>query len=160
MTRRSSLPSHQPAGYVCPFCAIVEGGSDPPFTVRDDVVDRTSATTAWIASRWWERNDGHVIVVPNEHVENMYALEPRLAGEVHETARRIALALRRAYGCAGISTRQHNEPAGYQEVWHYHLHVFPRYEGDDLYRSSWHDTTPADRLPYANRLRAALAAGS
>lgn len=151
------LTSHEPPGYACPFCAVVAGGDNSPSTVQDDVVDRTAATTAWIGSRWWERNPGHVIVVPNEHVENMYAVEPDLAGAIHETARRIALALRRAYGCQGISTRQHNEPAGYQEVWHYHLHVFPRYAGDDLYGSPWRDTAPAERLPYAARLRAALA---
>lgn len=159
MTSASSLPSHEPPGYECPFCAIVAGGGDPPLTAQADVVDRTSVTTAWIGSRWWERNPGHVIVVPNDHVENMYGLEPALAGEVHETARRIALALRRSYGCEGISTRQHNEPAGYQEIWHYHLHVFPRYTGDDLYRSAWHATTPDERRPYADRLRATLAGG-
>jgi histidine triad (HIT) family protein len=106
------------------------------------------------------RNPGHVIVAPNTHVENMYALEPELAGEIHEAARWIALALRQAYGCEGVSTRQHNEPAGYQDVWHYHLHVPPRNHGDDLYGSTWRDANPAERRPYADRLRAALAAGS
>jgi histidine triad (HIT) family protein len=120
------------------------------------VVERTESTTAWIGSRWWERNPGHVIVVPNEHIENMYCLPPELAAEVHETARRIAFALKEAYGCQGISTRQHNEPAGYQEVWHYHLHVFPRYDGDKLYGSAWRNTTPEQRRPYAELLRGAL----
>jgi len=155
----ASLPSHEPPGYECPFCAIVAGRDNPPFTVQDDVVLRTSATTAWVSSRWWERNPGHLIVVPDEHVENMYTLRPELAGSIHETARRLALALRLAYGCEGISTRQHNEPAGYQEVWHYHLHVFPRYEGDDLYGSRWRMTTPGERVPYADRVRKALADG-
>jgi len=49
------------------------------------------------------------------------------------SSRRAALALKEAYQCGGVSTRQHNEPSGYQDVWHYHLHVFPRYENDDLY---------------------------
>lgn len=83
----ASVPGHEPPSYVCPFCAIVAGRGDPPFTVQDDVVDRTAVTTAWIGSRWWERNPGHVIVVPNEHVENMYALRQELAGAIHETAR-------------------------------------------------------------------------
>ena len=151
-------PSHEPPGYVCPFCAIVRGAGTPPFTVQDDVVDRTETTTAWIGSRWWDRNAGHVIVVPNEHIENMYGMPRELAADVHETARRIALALREAYGCQGISTRQHNEPGGDQEIWHYHLHVFPRYVGDDLYGSPWRITMPEERLPYAENLRGALAA--
>ena len=135
---------------------LLPGKDNPPFTVQNDIVDRTTTTTAWISLRWWERNPGHVIVVPNVHVENMYGVGPDLAGAIHETARRVALALRRAYGCEGISTRQHNEPAGYQEVWHYHVHVFPRYAGDNLYGSSWRDTTPAERRPCAERVRAAL----
>jgi histidine triad (HIT) family protein len=150
------IPSHEPPGYACPFCAIVAGNRSDRLTEPEDVVERTPSTTAWISSRWWERNPGHVIVVPNEHVENMYALEQALAGSIHEAARRIALALRRVYGCEGVSTRQHNEPAGYQEVWHYHLHVFPRWPDDDLYGSPWRDTTPSERRPYADRLRAAL----
>ena len=125
----TSTPSHEPPGYACPFCAVVRGDDNEPFTVQDDVVDRTEATTVFIASRWWKRNPGHVIVVPNEHVENMYVLPRDLAGELHETARRIALALKEAYGCDGISTRQHNEPGGNQEVWHYHLHRLPALRG-------------------------------
>ncbi len=55
----------------------------------------------------------------------------------------------------GTSVRQHNEPAGNQDVWHYHMHVFPRYTGDDLYFTHpQRDFRPAEeRLPYADRLR-------
>jgi histidine triad (HIT) family protein len=149
-------PVHAPAGYECPFCTIVGGGENPPWTFRSDVVFRGDTTTAWINRRWWKNNAGNVVVVPNVHVENMYGLARELAGEVHETARRIALAMKAAYGCGGVSTRQHNEPAGDQEVWHYHLHVFPRYEGDDLYRSPHRLTTAAERRSYAERLVEAL----
>jgi histidine triad (HIT) family protein len=145
----SAIPSHAPPGYICPSCAVVGGKDNPPYTVQEDVVDRTEATTAWICPRWWKRNAGHVLVVPNEHVENIYGLRRELAADVHDTARRIAFALRDPYGCGGVSTRQHNEPAGYQEVWHYHLHVIPRYDGDDLYRSpgATRRPTSAGRMP-------------
>lgn len=50
--------------------------------------------------------------------------------------------------------RQHNEPAGNQDVWHLHVHVFPRYEGDDLYRSGAPSFAGEDeRLPYSTRMR-------
>lgn len=39
------------------------------------------------------------------------------------------------YHCDRITNRQHNEPAGDQHIWHYHLHVIPRYSGDDFYNS-------------------------
>lgn len=117
---------------------------------------RTDHTTAFVNARWWPSNAGHVLVVPNVHVENIYEVSPELAGHVHEAARRVALALKSTYKCDGVSTRQHNEPAGDQEVWHYHVHVFPRYSGDDLYgRNAEHRyTTPEERAPYAARLRA------
>lgn len=65
----------------------------------------------------------------------------------------MAMALKGAYACDGISTRQHNEPAGNQVVWHYHLHVFPRYNNDRLYTSTGYYTEPEERVPYAARLR-------
>ena len=45
----------------------------------------------------------------------------------------MALTMKVVYSCDGISTRQHNEPAGNQDVWHYHLHVTPRYKDDVFY---------------------------
>ena len=148
--------THEPRGYECPFCRIV-GGDDlpPPWTVQSDVVWRDEETTAWVNPRWWADNPG-IVVVPNVHVENIYGLERDLAGAVHETARRMALAMKAAYDCDGISTRQHNEPGGDQEVWHYHLHVFPRWAGDDLYASSFKMTTAGERVPYVELLRAEL----
>ena len=151
------MQTHAPPGYVCPFCAIVRGEDNPPWTSQADVVHRDEATTAWVNGRWWENNPGGAVVVPNRHVENMYGLDRELAGAIHETARRVALAMKVGFSCDGISTRQHNEPAGYQEVWHYHLHVFPRYDGDDLYGSTARLTTADERAPYAASLRSALA---
>ena len=96
-----------------------------------------------------------MIVIPTRHIENVYTLMPDVAVHVHEAARRIAIALKVVYQCDGISTRQHNEPAGYQEVWHSHVHVFPRYVNDHLYEQTHLHrlTSPAERSPYAECLR-------
>jgi histidine triad (HIT) family protein len=150
--------SHEPAGYECPFCAVVAGADNPPWVLQRDIVYRDEETTAWVNGRWWPNNPGAVILVPNQHIENIYVLERDLAGAVHETVRRVALAMKSAFGCDGTSTRQHNEPAGYQEVWHYHLHVFPRHLGDDLYGSEPRMSTPDERAPYVEGLREALGA--
>ncbi|MFN8421052.1 MAG: HIT family protein [Anaerolineae bacterium] len=149
--------THEPANYVCPFCTVINGGANPPpYTTQQDVIYRTPHVTAFINVRWWQNNPGHVLVVPNQHIENIYSLTPDIAVHVHEAARQVAIAFKRVYNCDGVSTRQHNEPAGYQEVWHYHLHVFPRYENDRLYdlNQSYRTTTPEERLPYAEKLRA------
>ncbi len=66
--------------------------------------------------------------------------------------------MRSAYDCEGTSTRQHNEPAGNQDVWHLHVHVFPRHGDDRLYEQhrSTRWVTPQERKPYADRLAGAL----
>jgi histidine triad (HIT) family protein len=148
--------SHEPPGYECPFCAVVGGADNQPWVLQRDIVYRDEETTAWLNGRWWPKNPGAVIIVPNRHVENIYGLERDLAAAIHETARRIAIAMKSAFACDGTSTRQHNEPGGNQEVWHYHLHVFPRYHGDDLYGSTPRMTTPGEREPYVSSLRRAL----
>lgn len=149
--------SHQPDNYVCPFCQIAGGiEQEDPWTKESDIILRSEAITAFISSRWWPNNPGHAIVVPNEHFENVYSLPDDLLAQVQSAGKRIALAMKAAYHCDGTSFRQHNEPAGNQDVWHYHLHVFPRYPGDDLYRLRGRTTTPEERLPYAKGLRRTL----
>ncbi|MBO3732732.1 HIT family protein [Glycomyces niveus] len=93
--------------------------------------------------------------MPTGHHENLYSIPADAYAAVGDLVREVAVAIRATYGCDGVSTRQHNEPAGNQDVWHLHVHVFPRYEGDRLYKTSplsgWAD--PADRQVYAERLR-------
>jgi histidine triad (HIT) family protein len=146
-----------PEGYNCPFCQIVAGIEDDSIeTVQADVVYRDETVTAFIASRSWPNNSGNAIVVPNQHIENIYDMPQEIAGCIHEAARQIAIAFMQTYGCTGTSTRQHNGKDGLQDVWHYHLHVFPRYANDQLYEltSERRKTTPAERLPYADKLKA------
>ena len=153
--------SHAPPGYACPFCHTARGGEGVPSLIAQaDIVLQNADVFACIAPHWWPANPGHVLVAPVAHVENLYAMPERLAGRVHEAARRIALAMKHGYGCEGVSTRQHNEPAGNQDVWHYHLHVFPRWSGDDLYlrQTQKRLAEPTERAPYGQRLRAARAA--
>ncbi len=99
-----------------------------------------------------------MLVIPNAHFENLYAVPDETLGAVYATAKRVALALKDAYGCEGTSTRQHNEPAGGQDVWHFHVHVYPRAQSDGLYEKHlsirWVEAD--ERAPYADRLRQSL----
>lgn len=153
------MHNHQPAGYVCPFCRLLRR-EETEHNRLDDVVRRANGATAFVAPRWWPNNRGHVLVVPDEHHEHLYDLPPAAGHAVHDLVREIAIAIRATYGCEGVSTRQHNEPAGHQDVWHHHVHVFPRYAGDALYRSAPLPgfASPEERRPYAERLRRHLAA--
>ena len=151
------MHSHAPKGYRCPFCQIASGiESENVLTRQSDIVYRDEILTAFIGSGQWPRNLGHVIIIPNAHYENIFDLPPELGEPIQRLARAVAFAMKHEYGCDGISTRQHNEPAGNQDVWHYHLHVFPRYVGDELYTSARRDIEIEERSEYAARLRPQL----
>ena len=151
--------THEPAGYDCPFCRIVRGDfPETGWNRREDIVLRAPKVTAFVSPVWWPNNPGHVLIVSNKHYENLYVLPTPVAAAIHEAALQIALAMKATYQCAGISTRQHNEPAGNQDVWHYHLHLFPRYEGDDLYLTHHQRrfVNATERIIWAERLRTYL----
>jgi histidine triad (HIT) family protein len=146
--------SHAPDGYQCPFCRIAAGVEEPDRgTKQRDVVYQDRRVTVFVANKWWPNNKGHVMIIPNQHFENLYVLPDDYAIDIHRAAKLVARAMKAEYSCQGISTRQHNEPAGNQIVWHYHLHVFPRYANDDLYASTGYYTDPEERVPYASQLR-------
>jgi len=109
--------------------------------------------TAFLALGRWPKNPVDVLVIPNEHFENLYDLPANYAQPLHWLTRAIALALKDIYHCDGISTRQHNEEAGDQDVWHYHVHVTPRFAQDCFYKAKKVDFPEAERLKQAQVLR-------
>lgn len=148
--------SNRPDNYTNPFKLLLDGiENDQVYSRQSDIIYSGDEVTALISSHWWPNNPGNVIVIPNEEYENIYDLPDDLTCKVHLVAKRVAIAMKEVYECDGVSTRQHNEPDGDQDVWHYHLHVFPRYEGDDLYLNydKKRETTPEERKPYAKKLR-------
>jgi histidine triad (HIT) family protein len=142
----------------CPFCRFLAGG-ETDRNRRSDIVWRDDRTTAFVSPRWWPGNPGHVIVVPNEHFADLHELPEDELGAVYTTAKRIAIALLEARGCDGTSTRQHNGSGAGQDVFHFHVHVFPRFAGDGLYvrDAEFRWASAEERAPYAERLREALA---
>ena len=149
--------THQPAGYDCPFCRIQIGDFDE-HNQPGDVVAVTDLAYARISPKWWPRNPGAVLVITREHRENLYSMPAQAGNAVWDLTQRVAVAMRTAYTCDGISTRQHNEPAGGQDVWHFHVHLFARHRNDRLYESNaqarW--VSSRDRAEYAERLAAEL----
>lgn len=148
---------HEPDDYDCPFCRIQEGVHNE-HNQPGDVVAVTDLAYARVSPKWWPGNPGAALVIPRGHHENLYDIPAQVGHAVWDLTQQVAAAMRASYDCAGISTRQHNEPAGNQDVWHLHVHVFPRHDGDRLYEQhlSTRWATPEEREPYAERLAAAL----
>lgn len=153
------MHNHAPKEYSCPVCLGIKGEvSDKTLLLPQDIVYKDELCTVFINSFWMKNNPGHVIVVPNKHFENIYDLPDELGAHIYSVARKIAIKMKEVYACAGITLLQNNEPAGGQHAFHYHLHVFPRYDGDDLhkYMDAKQLTDPAKRLDFATKLRANL----
>ncbi len=151
--------TYAPPGYDCPFCRIARGQFGGPVLggAEADVL-RTPDVTAFVGSHWWPRNEGSVIVIPNAHYESIFDLPAEAAAQIHAVAQRVAVAMTSVYRCEGVSTRQHNGPGGGQDVWHYHVHVLPRWRNDRLYeRTAERFRAPPDeRARRAAMLRAVL----
>ncbi|AXR72957.1 HIT family protein [Auritidibacter sp. NML130574] len=156
------LTSHAPEGYVCPFCGLVSGDvADPNNRCEaSDVVYQDDDLIVFVAVDGFGPHKGHVMISPAEHYESLYVLPDRVLTRIALMAREVALAMKRAWNPEGISTRQHNEPAGNQHVWHYHLHIFPRYSDDSLYRQLRQPVEVADRQRIAEGLRPHLIASA
>ena len=102
-------------------------------------------------------NPGHVLVASKAHADNIYALDEAQAGAVFRTATRVARAVRAAFDPPGLSIYQANgKPAG-QTVFHFHLHVLPRHEGDGM-QLVWPVKNPPRELleSYCAKIRARL----
>lgn len=150
--------NHEPPGYDCPFCQILRGVCDER-NAAQDTLWRGELAFARLAPKWWPANHGSALVIPVAHVENLYDTPDEVGHALWDLTRRVATAMRVAYRCEGVSTRQHNEPAGSQDVWHLHVHVLPRRTGDRLYQrhGGGEYVPPARRAPWAALLRQALA---
>lgn len=149
--------NHAPENYACPFCLLISGiKNEQVVSVHSDIIHRDENVTAFVSSHQWPNNHGNVVVVPNVHFENIYDLPIRYALAIHGVAKRLALAMKTAYACHGVSTRQHNEPAGSQDVWHYHLHVTPRYQNDGYYATRGQIMPEPERARHAELLKKAF----
>jgi histidine triad (HIT) family protein len=74
-------------------------------------------------------NDGHTLVIPKTHYENIYEIPDEEIADLYKTVKKVASAVKKSVNAEGISITQHNGRAALQRVPHMHVHVIPRYEG-------------------------------
>src|SRR5262245_20050425 len=77
---------------------------------------------------------GACLVLPVRHIEDIFDLDADAAGVLMAATVRVARAVRSAFQPDGLSLWQSNGPGAYQEVPHFHMHVMPRWSGDELLR--------------------------
>ncbi|WP_286998023.1 MULTISPECIES: HIT family protein [Comamonas] len=137
-----------PPGH-CIFCKIVAGEIPAAKVYEDDL------TVAFMDIG--QVNPGHVLVASKRHAVTVLDLTAEEAAAVMQTAQRIAHAAQQAFAPDGITLFQANGAAGGQTVFHFHMHVLPRHEGDGM-ALTWPRKEPAMPLlqHYAQQLQTAL----
>lgn len=102
------------------------------------------------------QSPGHTLVIPKFAAENLFDLDLGAGAAVLATAQKVAAAVREAMQADGIMINQFNGPAAGQTVFHYHMHIVPRFDGVPLRRHSGDMEDSAVLEEHAGKIRAAL----
>ena len=109
----------------CIFCKIANGDI-PSKTLYEDedfrvILDLGPATK------------GHALILPKEHADNLYELPDETASKVFVLAKKLAMKMKEKLNCDGLNIVQNNGEVAGQSVFHFHIHIIPRYDEDDAH---------------------------
>ena len=106
----------------CIFCKIANGDIPSKVLYEDNefkvILDLGPATR------------GHALILPKNHYRNLYELPDEMASKVILLAKKMATQMTEKLNCDGFNLVQNNGQAAGQTVFHFHLHLIPRYEND------------------------------
>ncbi|MDO5136740.1 MAG: HIT family protein [Eubacteriales bacterium] len=108
----------------CIFCKIANG-EIPSATLYEDEDFRVILDLNPVSR-------GHALILPKAHAKNIYELPEELAGKAMVTAKKMAERMTKALGCEGFNILQNNGELAGQTVFHFHMHLIPRYKGDHV----------------------------
>jgi histidine triad (HIT) family protein len=113
----------------CVFCKIVKGEIPSAKVFENEHVmaflDLSQVTK------------GHTLIIPKVHKENLFELTPEIAKNIFEVAPTIANALKETYHSIGLNAVNNNGEKAGQSVFHFHLHLIPRYGEGDGFGAVW-----------------------
>lgn len=121
----------------CIFCKIA-AGEIPSATIYEDddfrvILDIEPASK------------GHALILPKEHYANLYELPEDLASKALIVAKKVIAKMTEILGCDGYNVLQNNGEVAGQTVFHFHIHLIPRYKEDDV-TILWNHGTLSDEL--------------
>lgn len=133
----------------CIFCKIA-GGDIPSSTVYEDeqfrvILDLSPATK------------GHALILTKQHYANIFEIDEAVLRDLIVLAKKVAGAMKETLNCDGINIVQNNGEQAGQTVFHFHLHVIPRYE-DDGQQIGWKPGTsdPDGQAELARKIGSAM----
>ena len=117
----------------CIFCKLANGVFPTNKIYEDDdfsvILDAAPA------------NAGHALILPKNHFANLFEIDDETAAKVIPVAKKVAAALKAELNCDGVNVVQNNGTAAGQTVFHFHVHVIPRYDDDNV-GLGWPQGTP------------------
>ena len=133
----------------CIFCKIANGVI-PSTTLYEDEQFRVILDLG-PASR------GHALILPKQHFADVCALDRDIAAKVLPLGAKIGSAMKKSLGCAGFNLVQNNGEAAGQTVFHFHMHVIPRYEGGpDMVSWTPGKASPEELAEVADKIKGCL----
>lgn len=133
----------------CIFCKIANG-EIPSSTIYEDEDFRVILDLG-------PASKGHALILPKEHFKDVCELDEKIASKVFPLAAKIGTAMKKSLGCAGFNLVQNNGEVAGQTVFHFHVHVIPRYDGGPKI-VSWEpgEEAPEALAETAAKIKAAL----
>jgi histidine triad (HIT) family protein len=134
----------------CVFCKIIHGDIQTSSKIYEDETIFAFLSNGPV-------NFGHTLIIPKDHVENVYEAGEDTLARLGVAFKKIATAVKKATNADGINIITNNERAAGQVVFHLHFHVIPRYFNDGF--KHWehtHDYKKGEVEAYAEKIREAL----
>ena len=130
----------------CIFCKIANG-EIPAATLYEDENFRVILDLG-------PASKGHALILPKSHAANIYELSDEMAAKAMILAKKMATAMTAALKCDGFNIVQNNGECAGQTVFHFHMHLIPRYEGDQV-GLGWKmgELTEADKEEILNKIK-------
>ncbi len=119
----------------CIFCKIINKEFDANIIYEDDYI------IAFLDK--FPSNIGHTLIVPKKHIKNIFELDTDTGSKIFSKAIDISNSLKNILGVDDINILQNNGSIAGQTVFHFHLHVIPRFKDDDV-NFTWNNISPSD----------------
>ncbi|MBR5127433.1 MAG: HIT family protein [Roseburia sp.] len=104
----------------CIFCKII-AGEIPSYTIYEDEEFKVFLDIN-------PASKGHALIVPKEHYANIYDIDEEVVARAMKLAKKLATRMTKVLGCDGFNLLQNNNEVAGQTVFHFHMHLIPRYE--------------------------------
>ena len=121
----------------CIFCKIANG-EIPAATLYEDEDFRVILDLG-------PASKGHALILPKAHAANIYEISDEMAAKAMVLAKKMATKMTDALGCDGFNIVQNNGEQAGQTVFHFHMHLIPRYKGDKV-GIAWEPGTLTDEM--------------